>query len=1042
MTRFKSLLVTALLALPKLALCTHPGVDLTFGNAGIASAVTSNINLSYSDRRYGSTTRISAPNGQWYVFAHDQARFTIARFAANGRLDTSFASEGVYQDSFAKGVPAGKLLMLLDENQKPIIVSGTLDEPTTIFNAILQLRRLTVAGVPDASFGINGSLTIALPSATDNNGVGPSTPTSLYPRNGGGLFVVMGGGSVVAVNETGGVDSAFYDQGIFSKPNRVFGSYSYGDQIVAVSAEGAIYSVIQTATGPNLIRYVSNGALDTLYRDLSIGSASWTGFGATLSPDGALFLTFTPEGYTFFSTLRILKIDRLGTIDSTFGTQGVLDVPHQDYPFYSTRLASVGRDGSLLTVTEVRSQLFKSPVQIRRFDKNGQIAAEFGGKGATRIEPTPIDSRWFYAVNAQFDDENRVTVLGVDANSTDALRVIRLSQNFQHRATLTDPTISGNVAGVIAPKSEFVYGEPVAGNALLVGDSGAAGGFVRFQLGSKSCDSDYISYTHFPAQRAGCGKVWSEAIGTLPWALSYEGDDIYPPSRYEGGEVHIQKRKLFEYRNPYAPQTVTARVGEPVTFSVNWSDGATSSPNDWSPLSGTTEFATAGGSCRTSMPTSSNPRCPVRPLQTGTFPITVTYGDDRYYTSDPVTLGSITVLPINTSVTLALEADKSVQVTIEASDPLCGLQYGTSYDLGTQLNSLPRPNSTTVAKNRNIYFATYPGCATGASLSVTLTFSFPIGQRAELWSADYGGGSIEQVTWLQVPTTVDGRTMKINVKDDGVFDLLRGEPGAILANLVLYATPNPNDEDEDGIPNAGEIAEGRDPTKKDNAIFAGMHPNSNRWFAMQQYRDFLGREADAAGLADWTNLLATGAMSRETVIQGFFGSPEFQSGVPSVVRLYLGFFKRIPDSAGLKGWVGAVRGGTSLAAVASAFAQSPEFQLTYGALNDTQFVTLVYQNVLGRAPDTAGFNGWLSRLQTGMSRGEMMVGFTESAEFQAQTRNNVFVIMMYEGMLRRAAEQGGYEFWVNYANSGKDALDLTRGFLNSAEYRNRFLSAL
>jgi hypothetical protein len=247
-----------------------------------------------------------------------------------------------------------------------------------------------------------------------------------------------------------------------------------------------------------------------------------------------------------------------------------------------------------------------------------------------------------------------------------------------------------------------------------------------------------------------------------------------------------------------------------------------------------------------------------------------------------------------------------------------------------------------------------------------------------------------------------------------------------------------SDVDGDGIPYAVEIAEGRDPGVKDNAIFTGLNANSNRWFAMQQYRDFLGREAEATGLASWTTLLNMGT-PREDVIQSFFNSPEFQLATPSVVRLYLGFFKRIPDSAGLKGWVSAVRAGSTLSSAALAFAQSAEFQLTYGALTNPQFITLVYNNVLGRAPDTAGFNHWLALLQGGMSRGEMMLGFTDSAEFQLQTKNNVFVIMMYEGLLRRAAEQAGYEHWVNYANGGKDALDLTRGFLGSTEYRLRFL---
>jgi Domain of unknown function (DUF4214) len=266
-----------------------------------------------------------------------------------------------------------------------------------------------------------------------------------------------------------------------------------------------------------------------------------------------------------------------------------------------------------------------------------------------------------------------------------------------------------------------------------------------------------------------------------------------------------------------------------------------------------------------------------------------------------------------------------------------------------------------------------------------------------------------------------------------------GDAGNLSATLTIKTSGPQDDSDGDGIPDIIEAIEGTNPLLKDNEIFSRIDTKYSRLFAMQQYRDFLGRESDATGLADWTNRLSTNTMTREAVIQGFFGSPEFQSGVPSIVRLYLGFFNRIPDSAGLKGWVSSLRSATPLKTIASAFASSSEFSLTYGSLSDDEFITLVYRNVLGRAPDAAGRAGWLAQLSRGASRGEVMIGFTESAEYQAQSAPNVFVIMMYEGMLRRAAEPAGYQSWVDFINSGKDALEITRGFLYSQEYRNRFL---
>ena len=80
----------------------------------------------------------------------------------------------------------------------------------------------------------------------------------------------------------------------------------------------------------------------------------------------------------------------------------------------------------------------------------------------------------------------------------------------------------------------------------------------------------------------------------------------------------------------------------------------------------------------------------------------------------------------------------------------------------------------------------------------------------------------------------------------------------------------------------------------------------------------------------------------------------------------------------------ALDNGLSLVQVASNFIASPEFQSTYGAVNDTQFVTLLYQNVLHRAPDASGLQYHLNELeQWGESRAQVLTNFSESPENQA-----------------------------------------------------------
>lgn len=106
---------------------------------------------------------------------------------------------------------------------------------------------------------------------------------------------------------------------------------------------------------------------------------------------------------------------------------------------------------------------------------------------------------------------------------------------------------------------------------------------------------------------------------------------------------------------------------------------------------------------------------------------------------------------------------------------------------------------------------------------------------------------------------------------------------------------------------------------------------------------------------------------------------------PQIRRLYLAYFEREPDSTGWPFWLQHRAQGRSLVWVSDRFAESAEFRARYGSLSDREFVRLLYRNVLHRGPDTPGFNGWTAALRRGASRGEIMVGFSESPEFIGKT---------------------------------------------------------
>lgn len=98
-------------------------------------------------------------------------------------------------------------------------------------------------------------------------------------------------------------------------------------------------------------------------------------------------------------------------------------------------------------------------------------------------------------------------------------------------------------------------------------------------------------------------------------------------------------------------------------------------------------------------------------------------------------------------------------------------------------------------------------------------------------------------------------------------------------------------------------------------------------------------------------------------------------------RIYQAAFDRTPDIAGLSFWIDAMDAGTALIDVASGFVASSEFQSVYGVNpTNSDFVTRLYLNVLGRDGETAGIDYWEGQLDAGVSKAQVLVGFSESAE--------------------------------------------------------------
>ena len=199
--------------------------------------------------------------------------------------------------------------------------------------------------------------------------------------------------------------------------------------------------------------------------------------------------------------------------------------------------------------------------------------------------------------------------------------------------------------------------------------------------------------------------------------------------------------------------------------------------------------------------------------------------------------------------------------------------------------------------------------------------------------------------------------------------------------------------------------------------------------------------ADAT-LATLTNI------QRIQFVDGYVAySPNDWAG--EVYRLYEATLSRGPDPEGLAGWVHQLAVGTSLQTVADGFVGSVEFQTASGNLNNNDFVTLLYNNVLHRAPDPTGLSAWVGLLNSGQdTRSQVVLGFSQSPEDITNSTPAVEqglwvgdvdaaqVARLYDTALGRLPDLPGLTGWTQALENGTlTLLQEMSDFVGSTEFQ-------
>ena len=155
-----------------------------------------------------------------------------------------------------------------------------------------------------------------------------------------------------------------------------------------------------------------------------------------------------------------------------------------------------------------------------------------------------------------------------------------------------------------------------------------------------------------------------------------------------------------------------------------------------------------------------------------------------------------------------------------------------------------------------------------------------------------------------------------------------------------------------------------------------------------------------------------------------------------VCSVYEDLLGRAPDSGGLAYWNAQLSGGASRNAVAFDIATSPEYR--------GDLVESYYKAYLGRASDPGGLAYWVAQLTSGASDQTVASQILGSGEFYADSGGTAegFVTALYSDLLGRTPDSDGLAYWEGQLSSGTTPTSVAAAILSSTEYRTDYVQTL
>ena len=301
---------------------TNGTLDTTFGTGG-------KVTTSFGRSEDGAYSGVIDGDGKIVVGGEKGALdrdFALARYNTDGTLDTSFGENGKVTTKVRRGSVRESVRKLLLLSDGKLLAGGFSNNDPVII-------RYNADGSVDNSFGSDGRIILTAFSNTES-------VSGLIELSDKKIIVgalARGNIALLRLNANGTLDTTFGDQGIVwwggVVSQRLWALHELeGEKFVAVGNDGQDMLAVQ---------FANDGTLDTTFGEsgairIDAGAAD-TAFGVDVQKDGKIVVaghTHRPNDSNVFLTgrLALARINTDGTLDDTFGSEGVLVAPVSEGP--------------------------------------------------------------------------------------------------------------------------------------------------------------------------------------------------------------------------------------------------------------------------------------------------------------------------------------------------------------------------------------------------------------------------------------------------------------------------------------------------------------------------------------------------------------------------------------------------------------------------------------------------------------------------------------------------------------------------------------